>query len=435
MGKIKVMSNKSISVIIAGGGLGGLAAALRLNRIGVDVTVFEAVPEIRELGVGINIQPNGVKELSALGLATDCANIAAPIETLSYYNKLGQFVMSEPRGIAAGYHWNQYAFHRGRLQGALYRAVVAELGEDHVVTNHQLVGFKQSESGVTAHFSEHGGGEATFDCTADILIGADGIHSAVRQQLYPNQGSPVFAGQTMWRGVTNVPSFLDGKTMIMAGHKTMKVVAYPLNPEASNGRGVELNWVAEDTFFDEVPPPETWNSLADATEVAERFTNWHFPWLNVSEIIKNSSEIFAFPKVDRDPIPQWTFGRVTLLGDAAHPMHPAGSNAGTQAICDGRALAAAFMKNVSPVDALKTYEAERQPQMSDLVNTIRQDMGPETMLVLAEERAPDGFDKVEDVMSDEEIQSFGTSFRKLAGFDPETVNAVTAGLDVPPENG
>ncbi|PWK76940.1 flavin-dependent oxidoreductase [Aminobacter sp. AP02] len=419
--------------LIVGGGIAGLTAALRLHALGIDVEVFEAAAEIRELGVGINLQPNAVKELTNLGLAERLAAIGVPMQELAYYNRHGQQIWTEPRGLKAGYLWPQFGINRGRFQGLLLQAVRERLDDDRVHQSHYFDRLTQDGSGVTAEFLDARGGKPVGSYHGDILIGADGIHSAVRRFYYPEEAQPRFAGQIMWRGVTDAESFLDGRTMFMAGHRAQKVVFYPMSGEALARGKAEINFVAEDTVDPDKPMPrEEWNRACAADEVAPRFDNWAYDWCDVPGIIREAKQIYIFPKVDRDPIPQWTFGRVTMIGDAAHAMHPAGSSGASQAIVDVRALAISFVTEADPVRALSLYEKLRLEEVYSLVALNRNKMGPEWVMVMAEERTPDGFKHIHDVIAAEELQKIADDYKRAAGFYPTDVNALDVRVDVDP---
>jgi 2-polyprenyl-6-methoxyphenol hydroxylase-like FAD-dependent oxidoreductase len=413
-----------MKVIIIGAGPGGLVAALQLHRRGHDVTVFESVPAIRPLGVGINLLPHAVRELALLGL--DPAISAAAIATaeLSYYNKLGQLVWNEPRGIAAGYRWPQYSIHRGRLQMLLFEAVLARLGRDRVRIGHHLAGFEQDADGVTAYFADRSTGERVGEARCDVLIGADGIHSVVRRTFYPDESAPPFSGRMLWRATTESTPFLTGRSMIMAGHADQKFVAYPICPDAA-GRGRSLiNWIAElRVGGDKAPIPRDWNRLADKTRFAPMFANWKFDWLDVPAVIAGATAVYEFPLVDRDPIPRWTFDRVTLLGDAAHPMYPVGSNGASQAILDAAALADELGDDSDPAAALGRYEARRREPVSQLVLNNRRH-GPEVVMQMAEDRAPNGFKDIAEIIPHRELEEIAQRYKVAAGFDRERLNAL-----------
>jgi 2-polyprenyl-6-methoxyphenol hydroxylase-like FAD-dependent oxidoreductase len=406
--------------MIVGGGIGGLAVGLCLHEAGVDVEVRESVREPRELGVGINLQPGAVRELMALGLGDDLAATAIATSGLRYYSKHGGLIWSEPRGREAGFAWPQYSIHRGDLLMLLYRAARARLGPDRIRTGRQLLSFEQDGQGVTARFRDRHAGDAEYHERADVLIGADGIHSTVRAALYPDEGPPRFGGQLMWRAAVEAPPFLDGRTMVVVGHRDLKLVAYPMAPRP--GGDVLTNWITELSVAGETPPPADWNRRVGKEVFAAHFATWRFPWLDVPGLIAATEEVFEFPKVDRDPIPRWTFGRVTLLGDAAHPMHPSGSQAGSQAIIDAAVLALALARGQEPEAALRRYEAERLPAMREVTLRNRH-LGPEVMMQTIEERAPDGFAEVEDVVSREQMRELTGSFYRVAGLDRDTLNA------------
>jgi len=404
-----------LRVLISGAGIGGLTAALHLARRGFEVEVFEAAPEIRELGLGINIQPHGVRELVAIGLEDAIAHGSCAVAKLAYFNKHGQEIWHEPRGRDAGYRYQQAAINRGRLQGMLLEAASAALGGDRIHAGHRLERFEQSDNQVILHFAAGPDGQRPAPRRGDILVGADGIHSVVRKSFYPNEGLPKFGGQIMWRGISRVRPFFDGRTMIMAGHRDKKVVVYPVDAGVGDDGLINVNWVAEDTITDSMPPREDWNREASVPGVAARFVDWRFPWLDVPAVLAAAPTCYEFPKVDRDPVAQWSFGRVTLLGDAAHPMHPAGSNGATQAIIDAPALADSLVADSDPVAALRAYQDKRLPVLAELVRINREKMGPESVMILAEQRAPNGFTNVLDVLTQEELDSASNAYKTAVG--------------------
>jgi 2-polyprenyl-6-methoxyphenol hydroxylase-like FAD-dependent oxidoreductase len=409
-----------MKAIAVGGGIGGLSLALSLHQIGVEVRVYEAVRDLVPLGVGINLQPAAVRELTELDLGNELANIGIATQALSCFNKFGQLIWSEPRGVAAGYKWPQYSIHRGQLQFVLLRALRERADEQTFRNGLRLVSFTQGTDEVTAIFRDDGTGTTVVD-RADILIGADGIHSTVRHQLYPDEGEPRFAGQILWRAAVDAEPFLGGRTMAIAGHFDQRIVVYPIAPSAQPGH-VLTNWICQMTVPDTAMAREDWNQRVSQERVLAAFDQWRFPWLDMPALIRRTPDIYEFPLVDRDPVRAWTFGRVTLLGDAAHPMHPSGSQAGSQAVIDARALAGALLKEPSASAALKRYEGERRPVLNDITLRNRR-LGPEAALQLAEERAPNGFERIEDVIAPEEIKSIADSFFAAAGLDVESVNS------------
>jgi 2-polyprenyl-6-methoxyphenol hydroxylase-like FAD-dependent oxidoreductase len=409
-----------MKVLVIGGGVGGLATALSLHQAGIPVRVFESVPELSSIGAGINLQPNAVRELDELVLGERLAATAIPTANWSVYNKHGQLIWSEPRGLAAGYRWPQYSIHRGHLQQLLFQATRERIGAENLVTGHHLASFEQDANGVTAHFIDRRTGNAIHVERGDVLVGADGIHSVVRKAFYPQEGRPRYCGEMQWRASVEGAPFLDGKTQVIIGHRAQRFLAYPMSAEAA-GRGRSLiNWIAE-LFIPENPAPPDWDRRVQKEAFWQPFLGWKFPWLDVPALIASTEHIFEFPKCDRDPVEQWSFGRVTLVGDAAHPMLPVGSQAGSQAVVSARVLVRELMTQPSVEAALKSYEKERLQPMAEI--TLRnRELGPELAMQLVEDRAPNGFDRVEDVIPREEMAAITEGYKKRAGFDSETLN-------------
>jgi 2-polyprenyl-6-methoxyphenol hydroxylase-like FAD-dependent oxidoreductase len=405
-----------MTVLIIGAGIAGLTTALSLHQIGVACRVFESVETIEPLGVGINTLPHAVRELTELGLADRLAETAIPTAELAYYSKHGQLIWSEPRGRAAGYNWPQFSIHRGALQMILLEAARERLGADSIVTGHHLEHWEASGEGVCASFASRRTGAHT-EAQGDLLIAADGIHSTVRAQLYPDEGPPLWNGAILWRGVTRGKSFLTGRSMIMAGHEFQKFVCYPISCQEP-----VLNWIAERKFKpDHQWRREDWNRRGDLAEFMPHFESWKFDWLDVPSLIRAAERCYEYPMVDRNPLERWTFGRVTLLGDAAHPMYPIGSNGASQAILDARVLAREIHAHGPTEAALHAYEAERRPATSAIVLANRKN-GPEQVMQMVEERAPNGFARIEDVLSSEELQNAAAGYKRIAGFDKDALN-------------
>lgn len=411
-----------MTVLIIGGGIAGLTTALSLHQIGVECRVFESVPSIEPLGVGINTLPHAVRELTELGLADTLAATAVPTAELAYYSARGQRIWSEPRGLAAGYHWPQFSIHRGELQMILLAATQQRLGADAVVTGHHLARWEETPTGVRAHFIDRRSGQSLGSADGALMIAADGIHSTVRSALYPNEGPPIWNGAILWRGVTRGSPFLGGRTMIMAGHEFQKFVAYPISRVAMDRGESVINWIAERKFRpDHAWRREDWNRPGRLEEFLPQFESWCFDWLDVPAVIRAGEACFEYPMVDRDPLERWTFGRVTLLGDAAHAMYPIGSNGASQGILDARILTREIKaRGVTPA-ALEAYEAERRPATARIVLANRGN-GPEQVMQLVQERAPNGFTEIGDVLTAAELEGTAAAYKNIAGFDRDALN-------------
>jgi len=417
-------------VLIIGGGIGGLAAALSLHKAGISVTVYEAVPEIRPLGVGINMLPHATRELTELGLQGDLEATGIRTRELVYANRHGQQIWREDRGLHAGYNWPQYSISRGALQMLLYRAAVARLGPENILSDRELVDFSQDDRGVSARFRQRSTGAPLGEVRGDLLIGADGIHSAVRRRLYPDEGEPVWSGRVLWRATTEGAPYLSGRSMVMAGHEDQKFVCYPISREAEKRGRSLINWIAELRFRDrDTWRREDWNRTTSIDDFLPMFEDWDFGWIKVPDIIRGAETVYEYPMVDRDPLARWSFGRVTLLGDAAHPMYPIGSNGASQAIIDGRVLASLLATRDDPLAALRDYDAARRPPTSRIVLANRGN-GPDQVMQLAEERAPDGFDDLDAVIRPDELQEIAQRYKMIAGFDKDELNE-RASLDPP----
>ena len=421
-----------MKVLIIGGGIGGLSLALMLQARGIAVQIHESSTEVRPLGVGINVQPSAVVELAILGLLPRLDATGIRTAEVCYFNRHGQRIWSEPRGLGAGYRVPQFSIHRGELQMLLMRAAVERLGPEAVRCGHEAVAVDPDRGSVTLRDRASG---QSFVEHADAVISADGIHSAVRRQFYPDEGPPHFSGCVLWRATTVGKPFLTGASMVMAGHADQKLVTYPISrPHADRGESL-INWIAELRVPGGAPPKHDWNKEVALEIFAADFDRWVWDWLDVPALLRGASTIYEFPMVDRDPLPRWTHGRVTLLGDAAHPMYPIGSNGASQSILDARALA----DEIAGTDvaglpaALQRYEAERLPRTARIVMANRA-QGPDSVMDVAEARAPNGFADVSEVATREELETIASGYKRLVGLDIETVNAkaLAAGLLVTP---
>ncbi len=405
-----------MTVLIAGAGVGGLTTALMLHQRGIPAQVVEQAAEVRELGVGINTLPHSIAELAELGLLDRLDAVAVRTRELRYLTRIGQEVWRELRGIHAGHDHPQFSIHRGRLQKVLYDAVIERLGPDAVLTGQRLSGFVQDEGGVTAHFTDTIDGLSSRTIRAEVLICSDGIHSMGRRRFYPNEGRPSWQGVVMWRGAAEWPIWEDGETMAIAGGLGAKLVLYPIAP-AKDGKQL-MNWVVNVRMADasvSPPPPESWSKQAPLSKVlpyARRFT---IPGFDIEALVRASGAIYEYPMADRDPLPRWTFGRVTLLGDAAHPMYPVGSNGAAQAILDARCLADHLAQAEHPREALYRYEKERLPMTAELVRTNRLG-GPERVIDEVERLSPQGFENIDNVLSHKERENIVKGYAKMAGF-------------------
>lgn len=405
-----------MKALIAGAGIGGLTTALFLHRAGIEVEIFERADTVRELGVGINILPHAVGLLAELGLldALDAAGIRT--RELIYANRFGQIVWRELRGIEAGHVVPQFSIHRGRLLGLIHQAVIDRLGRDVIRAGCSMAGFEQDGSKVTAFLSEAG---RTLQASGDLLIGADGIHSTIRAKLYPDEGPPIWNGVMLWRGATRWPQWQDGRTMAIAGGNQAKFVFYPIGSDPDDPGMRLTNWAVMARPRETEPRNLTlgdWSRPGDLEEVLpfvrDRF---HLDYVEPAEIIRAAGVFHEYPNCDRAPLPRWSFGRVTLQGDAAHPMYPVGSNGASQAILDAHSLAGHLRVQGSVEAALCAYDAERRPATAQIVHANRKG-GPEGVIDLVEARAPDGFDDIEAVTSYAEREQVARGYASLAGF-------------------
>jgi 5-methylphenazine-1-carboxylate 1-monooxygenase len=401
-------------IIIAGGGIGGLTLALMLHQQGIPCQVYEAAADVKELGVGINALPNSIRELAALGLLPRLDEIAIRTRQLTYSNHLGQQIWSEPRGLFAGHDVPQFSVHRGRLHAMLWQAVSERLGTAAPLSGRRLIGYSQHPDHVTATFQRPDG--TLEEATGDALVGVDGIHSTLRAKLHPDDPGIRWNGIQMWRGAVDWPEFDGGDSMVIAGDAVVKLVLYPIGPgERSDTR--LTNWVIYARVADASDPPperENWSRLGQYEAFRHLAERLRLPFIDVGRLVQTTREIFEYPMCDRDPLPWWTRGRVTLLGDAAHPMYPVGSNGASQAVLDARCLCDLLAKHAAPV-ALSAYEAERLPATAAVVRSNRVG-GPERVIDLVAARAPHGFARLKDVATETELAGIVRGYAHVAGF-------------------
>ena len=402
-------------ILIVGGGIGGLTLGLSLHAANIPCRVFESAPEIRAVGVGVNLLPHATRELAALGLEADLARVAIATKDSTFFNRFGQLIYQEPLGLAAGYDQPQFSIHRGDLQMVLLEAFKSRVGAERILTGHHCTAVEQDDTGVTLHFAS---GQSVRGRAA---IACDGISSVIRKQFFPDEGEPRYSGVNMWRGVTRWKPILSGASMTRAGWLSHgKMVIYPIREAGSDGLQL-VNWVAE------IETPNyrrrDWNRAGSLDDFIDAFADWNFDWLDVPAFIRAADSVLEFPMVDQDPLPRWSFGRVTLLGDAAHPMVPRGSNGAGQAILDTRAMTSALLANDDPVTAFGVYEKERLEKTTRIVLTNRTNP-PDAILREVYQRTNDKpFNAIGDVISHEELVGLSDSYKQIAGFSKEALRA------------
>ena len=406
-------------VIIVGAGIGGLTLGLALHEAGIPCRIFESAAEIRTVGVGINLLPHATKELAGLGLEQELAKVAIATTDATFFNRFGQLIYQEPLGRTAGYDHPQFSIHRGDLQRVLLDAFVARAGADRLLTNRHCVGVEQDAAGVAVTFSDGPGGSNGSTVRGRVAIACDGINSAVRKQFYPEEGEPRYSGINMWRGVTRWKPMLSGASMVRAGWMSHgKMVIYPIRPADADGKQL-INWVAE------IETPHyrkrDWARSGSLDDFIDAFSDWQFEWLDVPAFIRAADSVLEFPMVDQDPLPRWSFDRITLLGDAAHPMVPRGSNGAGQAILDARALTTALRDHSDPVAALAAYESQRLEATTRIVLTNRTNP-PDAILREVFERTGDRpFKTIEDVISRQELVGLSEGYKRIAGYSKEAL--------------
>ena len=412
-----------MTILIAGGGIGGLTLALMLHKRGIKSMVYEQASQIREVGVGINILPHAIKELAALGLLPALDKAGVRTEDLTYLNRLGQKIWSEKRGADAGFEFPQFSIHRGRLQKVIHDAVIAELGTDAVRTGRRLGGFVQDEGGVTAHFTDSRFGAASETTRGEVLVAADGIHSVARRYFYPREGRPSWQGVMLWRGATEWPRFLSGRSMYIGGGMGAKLALYPIGPGASPEAPL-TNWAIAIRIADGAitpAPVDSWSRVGRMEEVVPYARRFVVPDVDVEALVRATAVCWEYPMCDRDPLPRWSFGRVTLMGDAAHPMYPVGSNGAAQAVLDARSLADNLRKADHPMQALHAYEEDRLAKTAEIVR-LNRGGGPERVIDEVEKLAPAGFEYIDRVLSHGEREAIVKGYAGKAGFALSQVN-------------
>ena len=409
----------STEVLIVGAGIGGLTLALSLHQAGIGCTIREAAPAILPLGVGINVLPHAVRELDELGLVGALAKVGIETKESAFFNRYGQLIYAEPAGRRAGYDWPQFSIHRGDLQAVL-AAAVRERMPDAIVTDRRCTGVEMHDDGVTARFADTSGNEVER-VRAPIVVGCDGLHSVLRRQFHPNEGEPRYSGVNMWRGVSLWKPFLSGATMVRAGwFKPAKLVIYPIRDNVDEQGRQLINWVVE------IETPShllrrDWNKQGRLDDFLPAIADWQFDWLDVPAMVSSAEAIYEFPMIDQDPLPRWTFGRATLLGDAAHPMVPRGSNGAVQSIIDARFLAGCLKRGGLTEVALHEYESTRREATTRVVLMNRTNP-PDAILREVWERSHDKpYATIDDVISRQELTAIADRYRSVSGAEIETL--------------
>jgi 2-polyprenyl-6-methoxyphenol hydroxylase-like FAD-dependent oxidoreductase len=413
-----------MNVVIIGAGIGGLTLGLRLHQLGIPYRIYEAAPAIKPLGVGINLLPHATKELAELGLLSALETVAVTTREIAYYNRFGQLIYAEPSGRFGGYEWPQFSIHRGDLQMVLLQALVERAGAGCVVTGHRCTRVEQDADGATAHFENPITKESLPPQRGDIVVSCEGIHSVIRKQFYPNEGPPRYSGLNMWRGVTRSKPFLTGASMVRIGWiNSAKVLIYPIRNNIDREGRQLINWVV-DIETSKYKQQRDWNLPGHLDDFIGAIADWHFDWLDVPALVRAADIILEYPMVDQDPLPRWSFGRVTLLGDAAHPMLPRGANGGAQAILDCKAFSECIRDMADPVAALMAYEDRRRPPTTNVVLTNRQNP-PDAILREIYLRTGDKpFARIDEVITHEELVALSERYQRVAGFDKDTLRGM-----------
>ncbi len=416
-----------MTVLIAGGGISGLVLALSCHQAGIPFRVFESVSAFKPLGVGINLQPSAVRELFDLGLASRLDEVGIRTGDYGMYSKRGLHIWTEPRGMAAGYHWPQYSVHRGQFHMMLYDELLRRAGPDSVLTGWSATGFDNTRGKAVLNLRSAQGETRTE--TGTVLVGADGIHSALRKQMNPKEGEPLWGGAVLWRGTTRAVPFLSGASMVMIGYDGLRFVSYPIShPDPQTGEAT-INWIAN--LHDDTGQrweKSDWNREARIADFLPRFADFRFGWLDVPALVNKSDKVFEYPMVDRDPLTHWTEGCVTLIGDAAHAAYPVGSNGAGAGIIDARKLVASFLAHGLGEAALQAYEAEMRPITSKIILTNRV-AGPDKILDIVEQRCAGQFDSIEDVIAQSELAEHAANYKRIAGFGIRETNEKPRTID------
>lgn len=410
-----------MTVLIAGGGIAGLALGLTCHQIGVPFKIFEASSALRPLGVGINLQPVAVRELFDLGFEERLPEIGVETRDYGMHARFGQDVWTEPRGRFAGYHWPQYSVHRGKLLMLLYETLLERAGSNCIETGWRATGFHNAEDHAILRLEDKNG--AKREEIGSLIVGADGIHSALRAQIAPEEGPPPWGGSILWRGTTQAKPFKSGASMVLIGYPGLRFVSYPISATDPETGLATINWICHLKFDNSHAfRKEDWTRKASLDDFFPHYADFDLDWIDIQGLITNTDEILEYPMVDRDPLPQWTTGRVSLMGDAAHAAYPVGSNGAGSAIIDARHLGAAFLAHGLTPLALNTYEAQMRP-ITTAVTLANRSAGPDAILEVVDARSGGDFDDVSTVMSREELAAHAEKYKQTAGTSVAEVNA------------
>jgi 5-methylphenazine-1-carboxylate 1-monooxygenase len=402
-----------MEIAIIGGGIGGLTAALALHARGFRPRVYEAATELKPLGVGIAIHPYGVKELAELGFEEKLAKNSVVATDSLYFSRFGQQIYADKIGRPAGFNYSPHLIHRGTLQMMLYEAVVERLGRDAVMLGHACIGISQDDAGATVHLREGRAGAEIEPIRADVVIGADGVRSTIRAALHPDLGRPHYSGITLWRGVTRAKPYHSGGAILHTGTVSSKLIIYPILNNVDGSALTLTNWVIELPGSPDIP--EDWNRKGDLAQIEHAFDECRLDFLDVPALLRNADVVYEYPMVDHEPLPQWSLGRVTLLGDAAHAMYPRGGSGSNQALVDARVLAESLARMSDPTAALKAYEDERREKANAVVLANRRE-GPDVLMTIVDQRTNGKpFDDIEKVLPFAEADNIVKEYHRLAG--------------------